>query len=531
MYACTCLLLLDVSQYKGFLLRACIDGCLFPSYFLQKDDVEGITLSELIFQCAQSEESARNAAVVSFIDSMNWNRLHLLTIIPRYPFSHQALEQIISGAERTKYPARLFRVLVWGLVMQTQNNEQTIPAHCSRVPSLVLSPCRARIAGIDTEMSNRVLRTYARDEVYGELSMLRLQVADEDGSKLFATELSEAVIAKMKPILLNGLVINGQKFHMLGYSSSQLKQCSMWFIALPDSTTIEELRDQLGDFRQCSSSSKFAARLGQCFTTTSTLPPATSRRAPPMSASVVRDIPSKTRGKDHSDGTGLIARQLFDQYVLNVPSPPQMASDASIIQIRFGGAKGTLSAWGSNIMSTLSSEVALRDSMEKFDSRRETIEICKIGSTVPYYLNRHVILLLNAHSVPDETFLRLQEIMLSNLDMMLQDGSTAIRMLPRLAGPERGIRRALMGLLANGKQPNEEPFLFSCLHAIRSHHLYGLRKKSRILVEDGCVLMGGLDETGLLPEGCVFVQCEDNGSHRIVEGPVMVSTGAAIEVA
>jgi hypothetical protein len=44
------------------------------------------------------------------------------------------------------------------------------------------------------------------------------------------------------------------------------------------------------------------------------------------------------------------------------------------------------------------------------------------------------------------------------------------------------------------------------LHAIRSHHVLGLRKKAGIFVEDGAVLMGGIDETGLVPEGCVFLQ-------------------------
>lgn len=40
----------------------------------------------------------------------------------------------------------------------------------------------------------------------------------------------------------------------------------------------------------------------------------------------------------------------------------------------------------------------------------------------------------------------------------------------------------------------------------------GLRKKARIFVEKGVVLIGGMDETGLLPEGCVFVQIRKLGS-------------------
>lgn len=413
----------------------------------------------------------------------------------------------------------MFALLKRGLESESEIEEKALPDHCALVPSLVLSPCRARVTGINVEMSNRVLRNYARDDMYGKLSMLRVQIADEDGSKMFATELSQAIIKKMKCILQDGLLVNGLTFYMLGYSSSQLKQCSMWCIALPKSTSIEELRDELGNFKRCSSSSKFAARLGQCFTTTSTI----SRQTTAFSSSFIRDIPSEMPGKEHSDGTGLIGREAFDQIIFTVPSPPKVASDASIIQIRFGGAKGTLSAWGPDTMRIVATDIAVRDSMSKFNSQQQTIEICKIGSTVPYYLNRHVILLLKAHAVPDSIFHELQEEMLSDLDIMLRDGRTALKMLPRLAGPERSVRQALASLLENGKQPNEEPFLFSCLHAIRSHHLYGLRKKSRILVQKGCVLMGGLDETRLLQEGCIFVQVEENGIHRILEGPVMVS--------
>jgi RNA-dependent RNA polymerase len=79
-------------------------------------------------------------------------------------------------------------------------------------------------------------------------------------------------------------------------------------------------------------------------------------------------------------------------------------------------------------------------------------------------------------------------------------------LLPSLGGADSTLTSTLMHMINSGFSPSGEPFLYSCLHAIRAYHLTNLRKKARIFVEKGVVLMAGLDETGLLPEGCVFLQ-------------------------
>lgn len=137
--------------------------------------------------------------------------------------------------------------------------------------------------------------------------------------------------------------------------------------------------------------------------------------------------------------------------------------------------------------------------MNKFESDCDDIEICSVGTTIPYYLNRFVILLLGMHGVDRQIFIDMQKDMLDDLDEMLLDSDKAMYLVPRLAGPDSSVRGTILKMLHCGLNPSAEPFLGACLHAIRSHHLQSLRKKSRILVEDGCVLMGGIDETGLLP--------------------------------
>ena len=128
---------------------------------------------------------------------------------------------------------------------------------------------------------------------------------------------------------------------------------------------------------------------------------------------------------------------------------------------------------------------------------------------MPYYLNRHVILLLGAHGVNDDIFLELQDSMVKDLEKILVDRVNAIKLLPRLGG-DMFQRKRLLQVLHSGLSPNTDPFLFSCCVAIRSHHLFGLRKKTRIFVKEGGVFVGAVDETKLLPEYCIFLKVRKN---------------------
>lgn len=47
----------------------------------------------------------------------------------------------------------------------------------------------------------------------------------------------------------------------------------------------------------------------------------------------------------HSDGTGLIEKSLMTKIVEKLPFAPSDAKAVSIIQVRIGGAKGTLTSW------------------------------------------------------------------------------------------------------------------------------------------------------------------------------------------
>lgn len=210
------------------------------------------------------------------------------------------------------------------------------------------------------------------------------------------------------------------------------------------------MRDSLGDFTSCKTPSKYAARIGQCFSTTvqglnegSVSQLRTTDRK--LRVGKVLDVLAIHKGKQvcHSDGNGLIRRELLDKVVKRLPFGPIRPEDVSIIQIRFGGAKGTLTAWdlgepqGSRYSADLEGlDICLRPSMVKFEDSYKYLEICCIGAHVPYYLNRNVILLLGYHGVQNETFIGMQRAIRDDLDELLVNREMALKMLHNLVDPK-----------------------------------------------------------------------------------------------
>jgi RNA-dependent RNA polymerase len=166
--------------------------------------------------------------------------------------------------------------------------------------------------------------------------------------------------------------------------------------------------------------------------------------------------------------------------------------------------------------------------MVKFSAPYNSLEVVTVARKIPYYLNRNVILLGQHHKISDQTFLTLQDRHVRSLNEMLHDPSFALKFLPQLSGPDNALMNTLHHMLLSGVKPQVDPFLYSCLHCIRSHHLMNLRKKARVHVEKGAVLIGGIDELGLVPENCCFLQVpsgeqEDDADFNVIKGKVMVT--------
>jgi RNA dependent RNA polymerase len=444
----------------------------------------------------------------------------------------KGLESMLDRHGRTAFPCRLFVTVLRALDLSEA--QEPLPRYCTLVPRMSLTPCKEALEGLHIEMSNRVIRKFVDELGFSGVSFLRVHVTDEDGQKLRYTELeSEEIEARVRTALVNGILVNGTRYHFLAYSSSQLKEFSVWMVSEEQGFTVDAIRNNLGAFADWKGTvPKLAARMGQCFSTTMALPKTTDDESQ-IRRSVVPDIETMYLGRKmcHTDGVGLIRREVLTDQLrnLDITSNPD---DISIIQIRHGGAKGTLVAWAFDNLPQSESlpgisgyDVLLRNSMIKFEAEFGALEVCRLGKKVPYYLNRQVILILVKCGVSPQIFIDKARDMIQMLDRMLTDAKCAFEMVSKLSGPDQETREALIDMLHIGLVPTLEPFLFSCCHAIRSHHLYGLRKKTRIFVEKGAVLMGGIDETGLLPEGCIHISVNQSleSAFETIVGPVLVT--------
>jgi len=448
---------------------------------------------------------------------------------------------------KTRYPAQMFYAL-YGAEADSDEVTLVVPQFCVSLPRILITPLQIRATALEVEMSNRIVRKFIERHSFSNEAFIRVSIGDENTDNLYSHDLSQQVEMRIKGLVLNGIRIGKKKYYFLAYSSSQLKEQALWMVSPEHGWTVKKMRESMGDFSMCKSPSKYAARIGQCFSTTLDATSSRTRsdeesllnwtktrlgltgRSTPRVNDALPDIVS-TNGMEHSDGVGLISRSFMDTILQQLPFNPN-PHDISAVQIRYGGAKGVLVAWDFSKLKNrkcIGYDVCLRPSMVKFNAPYDNIEIVTIARRIPYYLNRNVILLGQHHKIPARTFIDLQEHHIHSLNRMLCDASFALKFLYQLNGPDNALMNTLHHMLCVGMEPQEDPFLYSCLHCIRSHHLMNLRKKARIYVERGAVLIGGIDELGLIPENCCFIQVStpdqvsNKDDYKPITGKVMVT--------
>jgi RNA-dependent RNA polymerase len=73
---------------------------------------------------------------------------------------------------------------------------------------------------------------------------------------------------RVKEAMRPGIDIGGRRYEFLAYSSSQLKEQSVWLFAPCDDLSTQDVLEFMGDFSQIRCIGKAAARMGQCFSST-----------------------------------------------------------------------------------------------------------------------------------------------------------------------------------------------------------------------------------------------------------------------
>ncbi|XP_057854773.1 probable RNA-dependent RNA polymerase 1 [Cryptomeria japonica] len=398
-----------------------------------------------------------------------------------------------------------------------------------------VTPSKVYFSGPEVNVSNRVTRQYAK---YIN-NFLRVTFIDENGNRLYSTDLSQRIqngaekhtklYKRVLSILKEGIVIGSKKFDFLAFSTSQLRESSVWFFASTGEVNAESIREWMGDFLAIRNVAKCAARMGQSFSS--------STETLHVYPHEIKDIPDiwiqrEDKKYNFSDGIGKISLSLAKQ----VAAKCNCDYIPSAFQIRIGGYKGVVA-----VDPRSPYKLSLRPSMKKYESNNSNLDVLSWTKFRPCFLNRQVITLLSTLGVRDQHFERMQEEVVRYLDQLFSNRTMALEVLRIMhVGDSYNV---LFSMLSAGYLPDSEPYLSMILHAFRASKLFELRCKARIFVPKGACLMGCLDESRTLKYGEVFIQvsrtpgmnqfhdtglypaqqCSSDPGTSIVEGKVIVA--------
>ncbi|KAK3698052.1 hypothetical protein QZH41_010823, partial [Actinostola sp. cb2023] len=389
-----------------------------------------------------------------------------------------------------------------------------IPSHCALVKRLVMTPTRRLFAPEEIMQNNRVLRNFDPS------NFVCVNIRDEDFSKLSGSsgDLS-VVLVYLKRIFDQGIEVCGDRYSFLGCSNSQLRSHSCWFVKA--SANPDDIRKWMGDFSSIRCVGSYVSRMGQCFSTSLDAVGVSIDQGVTWSSE--QDV--KYDKYCFSDGVGRISQDLAIEVVKKIGKK----FNPSAFQIRFAGYKGVLA-----VDSLLSGKKAyFRQSMRKFESSHRRLEVLATSRPQAVYLNHQVIMLLSNLGIPDVVFVKLMREALDNLTGMLLDERRAVLQL--YSSVKTGIE--FKNLSEAGVSLTVEPFFRSVIAAVYYDHLHSLLTKARIKLDPrkARLMMGVMDETGVLQYGQVFVQysecSNDPKTHEdfnlkkrsVLQGPVMVT--------
>jgi RNA-dependent RNA polymerase len=278
---------------------------------------------------------------------------------------------------------------------------------------VVVTPSRILLEGPYTTQSNRVIRRYQnRDPALVE-RFIRVEFRDEDRLNYRwdgDVDGSWFLRQRVGGILREGFTLGGRTFEFLAYSTSALRDHSVWFMAPfrdPEEgyVTAEKIRASLGDFSKLlRTPSKYAARIAQAFTATD------------PSVRIRRDQwEQQPEMGVHTDGVGTISPELgamiWAAKCRASGNGRQDRVEPSAYQFRFLGYKGVVVV--DHRLEGV--RMRLRDSQCKFPAHKEEEEEAEfeIARAFDYpnrvHLNRPVVMALEDRGVKKEAFIDLQE--------------------------------------------------------------------------------------------------------------------------
>ncbi|PSR72411.1 hypothetical protein PHLCEN_2v11754 [Hermanssonia centrifuga] len=401
-----------------------------------------------------------------------------------------------------------------------------------------VTPTRMKLDGPYPERSNRIIRQYPSHHD----SFLRVSFVDETGLQYrFDRDVDGRSFIKRRvgSLLTVGLKVAGRRFHFLAYSQSALKEHAVWFVKefvdtngrLVNAATIIEglgtFSGLLNDPKLIYCPARYGARISQAFTATDS-----SVTVEPEEIFELDDI---KRGKwCFTDGVGTISAELACAIWKTLAERNRGVKGARTypraFQIRFMGSKGMLSV----DYRLTGRAICIRPSMIKFEAPSSlAVEIARaFYRPGPFYLNRQLIMILEALGIPYEVFAKLQRAAVQDAQQSVNSLERSARLLEAYGlGASYRMTSVMLSLHKLGVGPlSEDPFWRRMMDFSVNHVLRELKYHARIPVPQAWNLVGVADIHGYLKKGEIFgcIVPPDGTAPIYLTGPTMISRSPTI---
>ncbi|CAF0883936.1 unnamed protein product [Adineta ricciae] len=426
-------------------------------------------------------------------------------------------EEIKNGINR--YKAQYDQARAKGYWMHRFNENDQSTAY---IPSVVLTPTTIKIRPLKLCKLNRILR----EKRFGRVTHFCLvELRDEAQRMLFPNEF-RALRDQILNYLTNGFELTPKLMYTyLHHSQSQVKAKQFWFYH-HDETNLShnDAYIWMGNFDKERVVSKHTARIALCFTSSDE-----TIRIPAETVKYERDIKDSTGDYTFSDGVGQISAALRDK-IKHFIDPLDRRRSFSVLQIRYGGCKGTVSVVPQ--LDDKKYQLIMRDSMNKFISDHDKLEVCKLSAPRTLYLNRQDIILLESRDVPHTNFLAFQNEYHFKLIKALLNPNDSHELLSNKLLPVFKLDKIIRNF-----NVVEEQFFIKLLVTCIYNVIRELLDRTRVYVSSDKArnMFGIVDEYAVLEEGEVFVQytrlhehtlerTERTGDERVIlEGNVVIT--------
>jgi len=152
-------------------------------------------------------------------------------------FITKVLATILHTHGTTRHLGRLFERL--RAAPTSKPSTLSTFSYCVSIPRLLLTPSRFLVTSFELEISNRVIRKFVEEEGFCADAFLRVLIANENGMNLFNGDLDEELESSIMLRMRSGISIYGRRYEFLAYSTSQLKECSVWMVCPEKGWSVE----------------------------------------------------------------------------------------------------------------------------------------------------------------------------------------------------------------------------------------------------------------------------------------------------